>query len=537
MADVTISQLSQVGSLKPTDVLPISQNNTTLKTTVSQLTACVSVPPTYVNYGVPVAGYGSASLGLNTGYTGLGPYGKQETYGHNMIISKDRKSLWVAGASRAFGTTTNGNWPYITWTKFSPSGNTLSLKDYVYDYFENGYEYFAVMTNEKRIFIAGYWDQGNGRGGAGGYLKFDVSNSFTSSDLVSLAGAPAGTTIKDFDILSSHAGNYAGLYILGSNNNLYGFGRSDVGQMGQLTNRLTLGYVGISNVNKFVTAGYQCLCALLNDGTVRTMGRSYYGQAGNGNSATVSYSTPQTVVKTGNVTLNNIVDIYTGNENTNWENFYAKDSSNVLWGWGYSGYGSLGNTNNANAFAIQVATNVGDVYGGGQGRDRVMYTDSTKRYLYGLGDNNYGQLGIASPAYTATPQLLMDANNYGSTIKKVLNIGGAGGTGSPTYGSTVVLLNNGRIFVVGYVQIGQGSNIDNPLTTNSTLVEVNPPVDYSTDTVIDINMVGSQGNEISVQAITSNGDMYAYGYNRNGKLGGITMQGVNNWLLQWALMQ
>lgn len=537
MADVTISQLNNVVTLGSNDVLPISQNNTTFKTTVSQLTGAVQVSFPYNNVGVAVAGYGDSAQGLNSSYTGLGPYGKQETYGHNMVISKDRKSLWVAGASRAFGTTTNGNWPYIGWTKFQASGDVYSLRSFVYDYFMNGYEYFAVMTNEKRIFIAGYWDQGNGRGGAGGYLRFDTSNSFTSNDLVTLAGAPAGTTIRSFDILASHAGNYAGLYIIGSNNNLYGFGRSAEGQMGQLTNRLTLGYTGISNVNKIVTAGYQCLCALLNDGTLRTLGRSYYGQAGNGVTTTTSYSTPQTVLRAAGTPLTNVVEVYSGNDNTNWENFYAKDNNNVLWGWGYSGYGSLGVINNNNPYAIQVATNVGDVYGGGQGRDRVMYTDSTRRYLYGLGDNNYGQLATSSTtAYYSTPRLIIDANNYGSTIKKVLNIGGAGGSGSPTYGSTVVLLNNGRMFVVGYVQLGQASPSDSPLGENNVIAEVSPPVDYSSDTIIDINMVGTQTNEISVQAITSNGDMYAYGYNRNGKLGGITMQGVNNWLMQWALM-
>src|SRR5665213_2287289 len=185
----------------------------------------------------------------------------------------------------------------------------------------------------------------------------------------------------------------------------------------------------------------------------------------------------------------------------------ALSSTGQVYAWGYNGQGELGDGSTTNS-DTPVAVSAGAIPGGatitqiaGGGRHSLALSSTGQLYTWGL--NVYGQLGDGTTTNSDVPVAVSaGAIPAGATITQIA----AGAFHSLALSST------GQLYTWGlneYGQLGDGS------TTNSSV-----PVAVSAGAIpAGATITQIAGGEYHSLALSSTGQLYAWGKNANGELG------------------
>lgn len=225
-------------------------------------------------------------------------------------------------------------------------------------------------------------------------LKYD-SSVWTWGDNIygQLGNGTTTTSYVPIQVNISHVKKIAaGTYhcmALKNDGTLWGWGQDTEGQLGdgQTTNSSvpvqTLNMAGVKDVE----AGTYHTLALKNDGTVWAWGQNNNGELGNGNF--VMSTLPVQVSG-----LTNVVAISAGQHFS-----VALKADGTVWTWGYNYFGSLGKPSSVNNSNIPVQvdslSNVKEISVG----CFQLHTYAIKHdgSVWAWGNNDYGQLGMATP--------------------------------------------------------------------------------------------------------------------------------------------
>jgi alpha-tubulin suppressor-like RCC1 family protein len=208
-----------------------------------------------------------------------------------------------------------------------------------------------------------------------------------------------------------------------------------------------------------IAAGQFHNLALCSDGTLVAWGYNFYGQLGNG--LTSQSSAPVAVDKKGVLSQKTIVAIAAGTYHS-----FALCSDGTLAAWGYNGNGELGN--GGTGFSpLPVAVNTSGVLAGktisavvaGSFHNFALCTDGT---LAGWGYNGYGQLGNNATISSSLP-VLVDVS--GVLAGKTITAAAAG------YYHSTVLCSDGTLAAWGFNgdgELGNGGSISSlvPVAVN-----------------------------------------------------------------------
>src|SRR5450756_149320 len=178
-------------------------------------------------------------------------------------------------------------------------------------------------------------------------------------------------------------------------------------------------------------------------------------------------------------------------------------SPGSAWAWGYNGYGQLGNgttTNSSTPVAVTNGTSVTAIAGGG---NHSLALTSTGQVL-AWGDNAYGELGNASITNSTTPVAVSLPS--GTTVTAI----------AAGYNHSLALTSSGQVLAWGYNGDGE---LGNGTTTSSSI-----PVAVSLPSGTTVTAIAGGGQHSL--ALTSTGQVLAWGYNGDGELG--TGNGTTN---------
>jgi alpha-tubulin suppressor-like RCC1 family protein len=302
--------------------------------------------------------------------------------------------------------------------------------------------------------------------------------------------------------------------------------------------------VGLSGPVAEVGTSNSTTYALLSDGTLWAWGSGSEGQLGDG--GTSGSATPVQVkfpagVKIASIPTNSMP----------WDTAYAIDSTGHAWGWGANAGGELCLGNQTSFDTPQRLPLNGVVTAVAGAAQHTTYDAGGT--LYSCGANQVGQLGDGNtkgshvPAkvqglsgasvtalvsgYNNVGALLSDGRYYdwGWNSKGQLGNGTTGGFSEapaqvqlpagvtqvaqggndPNDGQTLVLLSNGSVYAWGANgagQLGTGT-----LAAKSSPVQIHPPAGVTYEIL-------ASGGDASY-AVSTTGDVYAWGGNSNGQLG------------------
>jgi len=199
------------------------------------------------------------------------------------------------------------------------------------------------------------------------------------------------------------------------------------------TNQLTLFTIpSLTNV-KSVSCGSSHLVFLLNDGTVKTVGRNFFGQCGTGTTTT------QTVpfIMPG---LTNVKQVVAGNGHSV---FLLNDGTVKTIGQNDGGQCGTGNTTTPqlSLYTIPSLTNVKSISCGAY-HNVFLLNDGT---IKTVGQNDSGQCGTGN---TTTPQLTLYTIPSLSNVKQI----------SCGQSNSIFLLNDNTVKAIGYNNYGQCGN-------------------------------------------------------------------------------
>ncbi len=252
-------------------------------------------------------------------------------------------------------------------------------------------------------------------------------------------------------------------------------------------------------------------------GQVLAFGLNNYGQLGTAaNTATENPNPTPTPVTLPGAT-GPVTEIATG-----FNHSFAVTSTGQLYAFGLNQYGQLGSANavgskgaNPTPTLVTLPGATGPVTQAAAGDNFSLALTATGQ-LYAFGDNRYGQLGSANnngvAAANPTPTLV--------------TLPGAGGPVSEISAGTshsLALTATGQLYAFGLNEYGQLGT-----TTNNASTSANP-------TPALVTLPGTSGpvTEISAGAydsfaLTSTGQLYAFGLNEYGQLGNATNNGTEN---------
>lgn len=364
---------------------------------------------------------------------------------------------------------------------------------------------------------------------------------------------------------------------LGTDGTVYGFGANDYGQLGDGTTNysntpVTVATAGTALQGKTVTqvaAGSTFALALASDGKVYGWGRSEFGQLGTG---TLNFdpSAPTAVTTAGTpMAGKTITQIAAGPFSS-----YALASDGTVYGWGDNWSGSLGIGAPTSAHLPTAMVTAGTPMAGKTiveiaASDYNLYLLASDGTVYATGTNSWGTVGDGTNTDRRTPVAVKTSGTpmAGKTIKHIYATSGSAvavdnagaaytwgynysgqlgdGTttsrnapvsvltaGTPLAGKAISEVAAGRNFVVALTTdgtlAGWGSDSYNALNDGGGIVETKPiavpraafALNGSTPT-----HVTTSGSAVFV--VTSDGNTYVWGANYNGQAG--TGGTYNNW--------
>jgi prepilin-type N-terminal cleavage/methylation domain-containing protein len=322
-----------------------------------------------------------------------------------------------------------------------------------------------------------------------------------SPDLVDMSGVLEGKTITQIVAGAEHN------LVLASDGTVYGWGTNFAGHLGDgsTTDRATPVAVNMSGVlaGKTITqiaAGYSFSLALASDGTLYSWG-SNSGELGDG--TTTDRSNPVAVNMSGVLSGKTITQIGAGGQHA-----IALASDGTVYSWGRNTYGQLGDGTTTTRLS-PVAVSTSGVLSGKTVSGISAYNSyhsmvfTTEGLAYAWGRNDNSQIGDNSSTNRTSPVAVNAAGVLsGETIASVTALNGhsfaaASDSTAYTWGGNF----NGELF-------------DGTTTDRAVPVAVSMAGALSGKTITQIT--GQSGFSL---VLTSDGSLYAAGYNGEGQLG------------------
>ncbi|MFC3159647.1 Por secretion system C-terminal sorting domain-containing protein [Chryseobacterium arachidis] len=234
--------------------------------------------------------------------------------------------------------------------------------------------------------------------------------------------------------------------------------------------------------------------ALKQDGTLWIWGRNLYGILGDGTGAHTQIQHPTQIG-----TDNNWTDISVGR-------YFAlgKKANGDLYGWGANDYGQLGLGNNTNVFTPTLIQQNVTAFSAGYFHTLVVKADGT---LWGTGYNDWSGLGVGTSVgwYNTFQQESSQATNWASVLG--------------TYYNSFAIKTDGTLWSAGANVEGQtGLGTPASLGTNETA--------NFTQIGTDTNWKSVAGGIYHTLGLKTNGELWSWGHNNNGRLGLGTTGGI-----------
>ncbi|BDR54236.1 hypothetical protein KIMH_03470 [Bombiscardovia apis] len=311
---------------------------------------------------------------------------------------------------------------------------------------------------------------------------------------VTITPHPKGSSVLFTQV---SAGWYHTLAI-GSDGDLYAWGRNDAGQIGDnsTTNRLQPTKAVTPNGVKFlkISAGPNNSFALGSDNRWYAWGFNTSGQLGTG--TTSNQLRPQAIsMPTG---VGAYTQVSPGRDHT-----LAIGDNSTTYAWGANNSGQLGDNTTVNQLSPVAVQTPAGVYqftqvSAGSGHS-IGIGDNGQAYSWG--SNQYGQLGtsVINVGSSSSVPVQVQLPVGVSTFKQA----------TATADWSLAISDTGRIYTWGYngdYELGNGTTVNQPL-----------PAEPSIPSGITFTNVTT--NSDSAMSIGSNGSIYAWGYNASGQLG------------------
>ncbi len=366
----------------------------------------------------------------------------------------------------------------------------------------------AASTSPGELFAFGY----NYYGQLGNATNNGTGNANPTPVPVSLAGA-TGPVIQV-------AAGYEHSMALTSAGQLYGFGSNYNGELGRKASSspnptpVPIGLPGATGPVTQVAGGGEHSLALTSTGQLYTFGYNYSGQLGTAtNSGTTEpVPTPAPVILPG--ATGPVTQVAGGEYHS-----LALTSTGQLYTFGSNQYGQLGRVSATESVPTPAPVGLPGATGpvtqiAGGGYHSLALTSTGQ--LYAFGDNYYGQLG------SATHNGLHQAN------PTPVPVGLPGATGPVTqvaggYWHSLALTSSGQLYAFGENKYGQLGNTGNNGTSSPNPNPAPISLPGATGPVVWI----AAGSAHSL-ALTSTGQLFAFGSNRYGQLGNANNNGTSN---------
>jgi len=328
--------------------------------------------------------------------------------------------------------------------------------------------------------------------------------------------------------------------ILIKNGQAWGWGYNTQGQIGDNTvtsRRTPVSILGTIKTFCKIGTGVATSIVIDKNGQIWGWGFNYYGNIGD--NTTTQRNTPVSILGAKKTFCS--ID---SSQHT-----IGIDKNGLVWGWGYNGYGQLGNNSVTNKITPVSILGVKKTFCSiTTGQNHTMGIDNTG-LVWGWGWNGYGQLGDNSKISKRTPVSILGAkktfcsvvSGYGHSLG-IDNTGlvwgwGYNGKGQLGDNSTVskctpvsilgakktfCVITSGDVHTIGIDKNGQvwcwGSNVNGQLGDN-TIVQRNTPVSILGSKKTFCKISGQQ----HTLAIDKNGQLWSWGNNNKGELGDNTI--------------
>jgi alpha-tubulin suppressor-like RCC1 family protein len=382
--------------------------------------------------------------------------------------------------------------PLLQWGSFSAIQTYEANKIFMTSVSAGG-EHSLGITAQGRLYAWGA--NGSGQLGNG------TTTSRNTPTLINVPNLQSGETIAQVTAGSSHS------LAVTTQGRVYAWGYNVAGQLGDgtTTDRYTPTLINVPNLQSGetiaqVTAGSVHSLAVTTQGRVYAWGYNDYGQLGNG--TTTSRNTP---------TLINVPNLQSGETiaqvTAGYYHSLAVTTQGRVYAWGYNDYGQLGNGTTTsrntptliNVPSLQSGETIAQVTAGSV--HSLAFT--TQGHVYAWGSNGSGRLGDGTTTNRYTPTLINVPNlQSGETIAQV----------TAGYFHSLAVTTQGRVYAWGSNDIGQlGDGTSNDRLT-PTLINV--PNLQSGESVAHISACFRHS-----LAVTTQGRVYAWGWNVYGQLG------------------
>jgi len=369
----------------------------------------------------------------------------------------------------------------------------------------------VALTTPGQVYAFGY----DGFGELGSLLseEFEIE---TGDSVPALVNLPAGATGAVVRIAAGHVHSLA----LTSTGQLYAFGGNEFGQLGSQTNSGTeesnaeptlVTLPGANGAVSEIAAGSEHSLVLTSTGQLYAFGENRYGQLGIQANSDTGQANPTPALVSLPGATGQVTQIAAGGGHS-----LALTSAGQLYAFGDNHYGQLGvATNNGNdepnstPMPVTLPGASGTVTQIAAGSEHSLALTSTGQ-LYAFGWNGYGQLGSEVNSDTSTPNPTPALVTLQGATGQVTQIA-AGGNHS------LALTSTGQLYAFGDNEHGQlGSE------ANSGTEEANPTPRL-------VALAGATGQVTQIAAgrqdslaVTSSGQLYAFGENQHGQLGSET---------------
>ncbi len=208
-------------------------------------------------------------------------------------------------------------------------------------------------------------------------------------------------TVPGLGLLTSVSGNYYHVLAAQENGTMWAWGGNTYGELGDGTTTPSSSPVQVPGIAGVVavSAGYAHSLALRGDGTVWAWGYNAFGQLGNG--TTTNSSSPEQVPG-----LSNVVAIAAGTNDS-----LALRSDGTVWAWGFNGRGELGNGTTTDSHSPVQVPRISNVVAIANGADDFSLALRSNGTVAGWGFNGYGELGDGTTNEVDSPETVPGVSN------------------------------------------------------------------------------------------------------------------------------